>query len=492
MKRQDTTVSESQLRKVFNAFDVDGSGAVSTEEMTAMIRQLKLSWSAAKIDALMKEADPDGSGEIEYPEFASVLRKQLRTGGGLADVTTEASGAFGWLNPLSWFGGEEEAPPRTKGKGGKGGGAPSPVRKPPSPKPAPAAKPDPVIPPNIKVPPPKSPAKSPARPASAAKRSASTRATSPPVRRTTSGGSSGLSSRSMRSTTSLSPTHRLKKTQQAVVEVNLQEAADMRAEQAAKKEWFRQQREEFLEAQREKVEKGKQQTIERAEAIDALKKVKREVGSVIKQRLEHKWQEEIVRKKAFVEKSHGVVFEARKKKQKAVTDRKKYERENAIAIGEAAKALRAERREEAKATVRLQEQAARDFTARVRYETRPEVRQESSSLFQHQRDAAAEAARQKQEIERAQVKEQRAAYLQMASQVKDKVAGLHAASKASQLALKESRKTDAWQVRSSLDDEYQRKMRNEEQSRQNRQYMHDQILEWKVHSVVEPDDEQEL
>ena len=37
-------------------------------------------------------------------------------------------------------------------------------------------------------------------------------------------------------------------------------------------------------------------------------------------------------------------------------------------------------------TIRLQEQAARDFAARVRYETRPDVRNETREFFQAQRD----------------------------------------------------------------------------------------------------------
>ena len=45
----------------------------------------------------MREADPDRSGSIEFKEFATTLKRQLRDGGGLADVVTEASSALGWL-----------------------------------------------------------------------------------------------------------------------------------------------------------------------------------------------------------------------------------------------------------------------------------------------------------------------------------------------------------------------------------------------------------
>ena len=55
---------------------------------------------------MVKQADPDGNGQLSFDEFVAAILRQAREGGGgggLAAVVTEASGFFGWLNPLSWF-----------------------------------------------------------------------------------------------------------------------------------------------------------------------------------------------------------------------------------------------------------------------------------------------------------------------------------------------------------------------------------------------------
>ena len=56
------------LRAVFNAFDKDKSGTVNTDELRVMCVKLKIELSDAELDRMMKEADPDGSGEIDFGE----------------------------------------------------------------------------------------------------------------------------------------------------------------------------------------------------------------------------------------------------------------------------------------------------------------------------------------------------------------------------------------------------------------------------------------
>ena len=71
-----------KLRPLFDQFDEDGSGSVSTEEIGKMAKALNMEMSPAQLEELMIEADPDGSGEIEFEELVAVLKKQMKDGGG--------------------------------------------------------------------------------------------------------------------------------------------------------------------------------------------------------------------------------------------------------------------------------------------------------------------------------------------------------------------------------------------------------------------------
>ena len=94
----------AKLRNAFKMMDADGSGAISASEMSKVLKLCGMQKSPAELAALMQEADPDGSGEIDEGEFYAVLTKQMREGKGqLASTVAGAGSFFGWLNPFSWF-----------------------------------------------------------------------------------------------------------------------------------------------------------------------------------------------------------------------------------------------------------------------------------------------------------------------------------------------------------------------------------------------------
>lgn len=53
-----------KLKPVFSKFDADKSGSISTQEMGKIVKAIGIEMSADDINRMMKDADPDGSGEV--------------------------------------------------------------------------------------------------------------------------------------------------------------------------------------------------------------------------------------------------------------------------------------------------------------------------------------------------------------------------------------------------------------------------------------------
>ena len=67
-QRQDLDVA-SDLREIFNLIDVDRNGSLSFTEFTQIVRCLNQTASDAEIAQMVKAADLDGNGEIDFEEF---------------------------------------------------------------------------------------------------------------------------------------------------------------------------------------------------------------------------------------------------------------------------------------------------------------------------------------------------------------------------------------------------------------------------------------
>lgn len=103
----------SQLRPIFGGFDVDSSGSVSTVEMDAMCKAIGMEMTPEEVQAMIKEADPDESGEVDFDEFCAVLeRRDMAQDGtsegvsaGLAQLTNlvgAANNFFGWVKNVDF------------------------------------------------------------------------------------------------------------------------------------------------------------------------------------------------------------------------------------------------------------------------------------------------------------------------------------------------------------------------------------------------------
>ena len=60
--------SRAKVRQVFDSFDTDGSGTVSTDELQRLIDACGLSISEEEVSQIMDEADADNSGEVDFDD----------------------------------------------------------------------------------------------------------------------------------------------------------------------------------------------------------------------------------------------------------------------------------------------------------------------------------------------------------------------------------------------------------------------------------------
>ena len=103
----------ASLREVFARLDIDGSGAVSTREMRRMTDELGMEMSDEALVQMMVDADPDGSGEIDFDELVWATRTQIEAGHGgkLASVVQQAGSFFGLFGSLLSIFGRSSEPP---------------------------------------------------------------------------------------------------------------------------------------------------------------------------------------------------------------------------------------------------------------------------------------------------------------------------------------------------------------------------------------------
>ncbi|KAL3874261.1 hypothetical protein ACJMK2_037301 [Sinanodonta woodiana] len=69
---------ETELRNAFKLFDKDGNGFISAIELRHVMTSLGEKLSAEEIDDMMREADIDGDGTVNYEAFVIVRHEHSR------------------------------------------------------------------------------------------------------------------------------------------------------------------------------------------------------------------------------------------------------------------------------------------------------------------------------------------------------------------------------------------------------------------------------
>ncbi|XP_063685149.1 uncharacterized protein LOC134819253 [Bolinopsis microptera] len=86
-------LNEDQIREFKDAFDIfdeDASGTVSTGELASVMRTLGQDIDEKEVGIMISEVDSDGSGEIDFAEFCTLMSRQMEK----ADPEFEYKKAF--------------------------------------------------------------------------------------------------------------------------------------------------------------------------------------------------------------------------------------------------------------------------------------------------------------------------------------------------------------------------------------------------------------
>ncbi|XP_042360362.1 calcium-binding protein 5b, partial [Plectropomus leopardus] len=66
-----------ELKDAFREFDIDGDGSITSDELRhAMIKLLGEQTSRNEIDAVVREADNNGDGTVDFEEFVKMMSQK--------------------------------------------------------------------------------------------------------------------------------------------------------------------------------------------------------------------------------------------------------------------------------------------------------------------------------------------------------------------------------------------------------------------------------
>ncbi|KAM0946460.1 putative EF-hand domain-containing protein [Dioscorea sansibarensis] len=86
------TDSEEKLREAFRVFDKDQNGFISIAELCHVMTNLGEKLTDEEVDEMIRDADVDGDGQINYEEFVKVMMAKWRR-----SILVSSSLCQGWL-----------------------------------------------------------------------------------------------------------------------------------------------------------------------------------------------------------------------------------------------------------------------------------------------------------------------------------------------------------------------------------------------------------
>lgn len=78
--------SGEELQNVFNKFDANGDGKISSSELGHVMRSLGNDATENEVQLMMAEADSDGDGYVDLPEFVALNTRGVDRAANLRDL----------------------------------------------------------------------------------------------------------------------------------------------------------------------------------------------------------------------------------------------------------------------------------------------------------------------------------------------------------------------------------------------------------------------
>ena len=67
-------LTEEAMRKIFDKFDGDGSGNIDAAELNEAMMGLGKRMTATELNRMVREADTNGDGTIDFEEFVGIMK----------------------------------------------------------------------------------------------------------------------------------------------------------------------------------------------------------------------------------------------------------------------------------------------------------------------------------------------------------------------------------------------------------------------------------
>ena len=69
-----------EFKDAFAIFDKDGGGSITTQELGDVMRSLGQKPTNQELETMVREIDADGNGEIDFPEFLTMMLRKMNEG----------------------------------------------------------------------------------------------------------------------------------------------------------------------------------------------------------------------------------------------------------------------------------------------------------------------------------------------------------------------------------------------------------------------------